>query len=153
MVHLQGIVSTTVVQLIQSPLVIVDPIIVEALVIVDRLCRLIVYFSMYFSRNSGITRYSGQISADGHVHYCERRLYIYFYFLLFWISCDWSIDKKSYGMKKCHIHTALQMSYIKALSGQCCRLNVLLLFWTSWAMIMKIADWICNIPYHDSAKD
>ena len=61
---------------IQSPLVIVDPVIVESLVIVDRLCRPIVYFSMYFSRNSGITRYSGHFAADGRIHYYERRLYL-----------------------------------------------------------------------------
>ena len=41
---------------VQLPLVIVDPVIVEFLVIEDRFCRPIVYFSMYFSRNSGITR-------------------------------------------------------------------------------------------------
>ena len=64
--------------LIQSPLVIVDPVIVEFLVIVDRFCRPIVYFSMYFSRNSGITRYSGHFAADGWIHYYERRLYFNF---------------------------------------------------------------------------
>ena len=62
--------------IIQSPLVIVDPVIVEFLVIVDRFCRPIVYFSMYFSRNSGITRYSGHFAANGRIHYYERRLYI-----------------------------------------------------------------------------
>ena len=51
--------------IVQSPLVIVDPVIVEFLVIVDRFCRPIVYFSMYFSRNSGITRYSGHFAVDG----------------------------------------------------------------------------------------
>ena len=49
----------------------------ESLVIVDRLCRPIVYFSMYFSRNSGITRYSGHFAADGRIHYYERRLYLH----------------------------------------------------------------------------
>ena len=61
--------------LVQSPLVIVYLVIVEFPIIVDRLCRPIVYFSMYYSRNSGITHYSGQISADGRIHYYERRLY------------------------------------------------------------------------------
>ena len=49
---------------VQSPLVIVDPVIVEFLVIVDRFCRPIVNFSMYFSRNSGITRYSGYFADE-----------------------------------------------------------------------------------------
>ena len=30
---------------------------------------------MYFSRNSGITRYSGHFAADGRIHYYESRLY------------------------------------------------------------------------------
>ena len=60
---------------IQSPLVIVDTLIVDSLVIVDRLSRPNVYFSMYFSRNSGFSRYSGQFAADGRIHYYERRLY------------------------------------------------------------------------------
>ena len=61
---------------IQSPLVIVDLLIVDSLVIVDRLSRPNVYFSMYFSRNSGFSRYSGQFAADGRIHYYERRLYL-----------------------------------------------------------------------------
>ena len=60
-----------------SPLVIVDPVIVEFLVIVDRFWRPIVYFSMYFSCNSGITRYSGHFAADGRIHYYESRLYLH----------------------------------------------------------------------------
>ena len=56
-------------------------VIVEFLVIVDRLCRPIVYFSMYFSRNSGITRYSGHFAADGQIHYYESRLYLFRFFL------------------------------------------------------------------------
>ena len=48
----------------------------EFLVIVDRFSGPIVYFSMYFSRNSGITRYSGHFAADGRIHYYERRLYL-----------------------------------------------------------------------------
>ena len=59
-----------------TPLVIVYLVIVEFFVIVDRLCRPIVYFSMYFSRNSGITRYSGHFATDGRIHYYERRLYL-----------------------------------------------------------------------------
>ena len=31
---------------------------------------------MYFSHNSGFSRYSGQFAADGQIHYYERRLYI-----------------------------------------------------------------------------
>ena len=61
--------------LIQSPLVIVDLLIVDSLVIVDRLSRPNVYFSIYFSHNSGFSRYSGQIPTDGQIHYQERRLY------------------------------------------------------------------------------
>ena len=64
---------------VQSPLVIVYLVIVEFSVKVDRLCRPIVYFSMYFSRNSGITRYSGQIRQmdESSIHYYERRLYFF----------------------------------------------------------------------------
>ena len=62
---------------IQSPLVIVDLLIVDSLVIVDRLSRPNVYFSMYSSRNSGFSHYSGQFAADGRIHYYERRLYLY----------------------------------------------------------------------------
>ena len=51
--------------LLQSPLVIVDLLIVDSLVIVDRVSRQNVYFSMYFSRNSGFSGYSGQFAADG----------------------------------------------------------------------------------------
>ena len=40
-----------------------------------QISRPIVYFSMYFSRNSGITRYSGRFATDGPIHYYERRLY------------------------------------------------------------------------------
>ena len=47
---------------------------VDSLVTVDRLSRPIVYFSMYFSRNSGFFRYSGHFAADGGIHYYERRL-------------------------------------------------------------------------------
>ena len=65
-----------IIQGIQSPLVIVDLLIVDSLVIVDRLNRPIVYSSMYFSRNSGFSRYSGQFAADGRIHYYERRLYL-----------------------------------------------------------------------------
>ena len=68
---------------VQSPLVIVDLLIVDSLVIVDRLSRPIVYFSMYFSRNSGFFRYSGQFAADGRIHYYERRLYF------FWGTLQW----------------------------------------------------------------
>ena len=50
---------------IQSPLVIVDILIVDFLVIVDRLSGQNVHFSMYFSRNSGFFSYSGQFAADG----------------------------------------------------------------------------------------
>ena len=63
---------------VQSPLVIVYLVIVEFPVIVDRLCRPIVYFSMYFSRNSGITHYTGHFAGDGRIHYYERRLYLLF---------------------------------------------------------------------------
>ena len=48
----------------------------DSLVIVDRLSRPNVYFSMYFSRNSGFSGYSGQFATDGRIHYYERRLYI-----------------------------------------------------------------------------
>ena len=41
--------------LVQSPLVIVDLLIVDSLVIVDRLSRPNVYFSMYFSCNNGFS--------------------------------------------------------------------------------------------------
>ena len=61
---------------IQSPLVIVDLLIVDSLIIVDRLSRPIVYFSMYFSRNSGFSCYSGQFAADWWIHHYKRRLYI-----------------------------------------------------------------------------
>ena len=60
---------------IQSPLVIVYLVIVEYLVIVDMFSGPIVYFSMYFSCNSGFSCYSEQFAADGQIHYYERRLY------------------------------------------------------------------------------
>ena len=41
----------------------------------DRFYGQIVYFSIYFSGNSGITRYSGHFAADGQIHYYESRLY------------------------------------------------------------------------------
>ena len=63
---------------ILSPLAIVDPMIVEFLVIVDRFSGPIVYFSMYFSLNSGITRYSGHFATDRQIHYYKRRLYDFF---------------------------------------------------------------------------
>ena len=50
---------------VQSPLVIVDLLIVDSLVIVDRFSRPNAYFSMYFSRNSGFSCYSGQFAAEG----------------------------------------------------------------------------------------
>ena len=59
----------------QSPLVIVDLLIVDSLVLVDRLSRPNGYFSLYFSRNTGFSRYSVQFAADGRIHYYERRLY------------------------------------------------------------------------------
>ena len=59
---------------VQSPLVIVDLLIVDSLVIVDRLSRPVVYFSMYFSHNSGLSCYSEQFAADGQIHYYKRRL-------------------------------------------------------------------------------
>ena len=31
---------------------------------------------MYFSRNSGITHYSGHFAAAGRIHYYESRLYL-----------------------------------------------------------------------------
>ena len=73
---------------VQSPLVIVDLLIVDSLVIVDRLSRPNVYFSINFSCNSGFSRYSGQFATDGRIHYYERWLYfliginfLYFYLL------------------------------------------------------------------------
>ena len=59
---------------LQSPLVIVDLLIVDSFVIVDRFSRPNVNFSMYFSRNSGFSCYSGQFATDGRIHYYERRL-------------------------------------------------------------------------------
>ena len=80
---------------VQSPLVIVSLVIVEFLVIVDRLSRQIFYFSMYFSHNSGITRYSGHFAADGQIHYYESRLYFENLFLvkvsLFFLNCTANI--------------------------------------------------------------
>ena len=61
---------------VQSPLVIVDLLIVDSLVIVDRLSRPNVYFSLFLSCNSGFSRYSGQFVSDGRIHYYERRLYL-----------------------------------------------------------------------------
>ena len=60
---------------IQSPLVIVDFLIVDSLVIVDRLSRPNVCFSMHFSHNSRFSRYSRQFGADEQIHYYERQLY------------------------------------------------------------------------------
>ena len=63
---------------VQSPLVIVDLLIVDSLVIVDRLSRPIVHFSMCISRNSGFFCYSGHFATDIRIHYYKRRLYIAF---------------------------------------------------------------------------
>ena len=62
--------------LLQSPLVIVDLLLVDSLVIVDRLSRPNVYFSIYFSLNSGFSRYSGQFATNKRIQYYERRLYL-----------------------------------------------------------------------------
>ena len=58
-----------------SILACISILIVDSLVIVDRLSRPNVYFSMYFSCNSGFSHYSGQNADDGRIHYYERRLY------------------------------------------------------------------------------
>ena len=81
---------------VQSPLVIVDPVTVEFLVIVDRFSGPIVYFSMYFSCNSGITHYSGHFATDGRIHYYERRLYLFLLVIkskTTWITKNGKIDK------------------------------------------------------------
>ena len=64
---------------IQSTLVIVYLVIVESLDIVDRAVWPIVYFSMFLSRNSGISCNSGQFLGDQKIHYYECRLYKYLY--------------------------------------------------------------------------
>ena len=61
--------------LVQSTLVIVYLVIVESLDIVDRAVWPIVYFSMFLSRNSGISCNSGQFLGDQKIHYYECRLY------------------------------------------------------------------------------
>jgi len=60
---------------VQSTLVIVYLVIVESLDIVDRAVWPIVYFSMFLSRNSGISCNSGQFLGDQKIHYYECRLY------------------------------------------------------------------------------
>ena len=104
--------------LVQSPLVIVYLVIVEFPIIVDRLCRPIVYFSMHFSRNSGITRYSGQILADGRVHYYERRLYQPTFFWWKWQSiCVIFLNPTDH----CECNTesiAIKLSWLETITGK-----------------------------------
>ena len=58
--------------ILQLPLGIVDLLVVDSLVIVNRFNRTSVYFSMYFSCNSRFSRYIGQFAADGQFHYYKR---------------------------------------------------------------------------------
>ena len=47
----------------------------DSLIIMEKLRRLILYFSMCFFRNSGLSLYSGHFTADGLIHYYESALY------------------------------------------------------------------------------